>query len=203
MKRIVAVALAVAVATGGGWLVGADGWAPLDTDAASAQVRTTSALTPSCATVRRPFNPKTVTIPGITSRAKVVTPPRLPGRVPGAPPLTEAGKEMFAWDKASDVRPGDKQGVVRMNAHVWPDGSAVGNRMLKNLEIGDRIVVRGKDRKLCYRVTDKVIVDASKTLPRYYRTWGKPRLGIVVCSGKRLGPGVWTKRTVWFAKAQF
>ena len=29
--------------------------------------------------------------------------------------------------------------------------------------IGDRILVRGKDRKLCYRVTDKVIVDASKT----------------------------------------
>ena len=41
---------------------------------------------------------------------------------------------------------------------------------------------------------------ASKTLLRYYRLDGPPRLGIVVCSGKRTGPGQWSKRTVWFAK---
>jgi hypothetical protein len=127
-------------------------------------------------------------------------PERLAGRVPGDPPLTEAGKEMFAFDKYTGIYPGTKFGVVRMNAHVWPDGSAVGNRMLKKMTIGKRIVVLGKTKKICYRVVDKVVVDADRTLLRYYRLDGPPRLGIVVCSGKRLGPGIWTKRTVWFAK---
>ena len=36
-------------------------------------------------------------------------------------------------------------------------------------------------------------------MPRYSVTDGPPQLAIVVCSGRRLGPGVWTKRTVWFA----
>ena len=162
---------------------------------------TRAAAATSCpATVNKPFTPRRITIPNITSRARVVMPPRDPGRVPGDPPLTDAGKEMFAFDKYTGIYPGFPFGVVRMNAHTWPDGSAVGNRMLKKLKVGNRIVVLGKTKKLCYRVTKKVTVDGTKTYLPYYRTDGKPRLGIVVCSGKRLGPGVWTKRTIWFAK---
>ena len=105
---------------------------------------------------------------------------------------------MFAWDK--DIKPGAARGKVRMNAHVWPDGSAVGNRMLRELVVGDRIVVLGKDTKLCYRVAERIQVRPSQGLRKYYDSFGKPRLAIVVCSGKRLGPGRWTHRTIWYAK---
>ena len=129
----------------------------------------------------------------------MITPRDQAGGVPGVPPITAAGKEMFAWDR--DIKPGAAHGKVRMNAHVWPDGSAVGNRMLKELFVGDRIVVFGKDRKLCYRVGERVQVRPWQGLRKYYDSVGKPRLAIVVCSGKRLGPGRWTHRTIWYAKA--
>ena len=197
MKRTGAVLVAVVMATSSFWLAtGGHAVAqPVPTSG------TTSTAATGCpTTLSKPLTPKRITVQGVTTKAKVIMPKRLAGRVPGDPPLTEAGKEMFAFDKYTGIYPGTPFGVVRMNAHVWPDGSAVGNRMLKNLKIGNRIVVFGLTKKICYRVVDKVVVDASKTLLRYYRTDGKPRLGIVVCSGKRLGPGNWTKRTVWFAK---
>ena len=197
MKRTGAVLVAVVMATSSFWLAtGGHAVAqPVPTSG------TTSTAATGCpTTLNKPLTPKRITVQGVTTKAKVIMPKRLAGRVPGDPPLTEAGKEMFAFDKYTGIYPGTPFGVVRMNAHVWPDGSAVGNRMLKNLKIGNRIVVFGLTKKICYRVVDKVVVDANKTLLRYYRTDGKPRLGIVVCSGKRLGPGNWTKRTVWFAK---
>ena len=119
--------------------------------------------------------------------------------MPGVPPLTAAGKHVFAWDRAQGIRPGDPAGNVLLNAHTWPDGSALGNRLLAGLHTGDRIVVRGDAARLCYRVTERVEVSAKSGLPRYYDTEGPPQLAIVVCSGRRLGPGVWENRTVWFA----
>ena len=155
---------------------------------------------PACpTTVRRTFAPKVVSMPGIVRRATVVTPPRV-NRVPGAPPLTSAGKWQVAWDRKWPVRPGARHGNVLMNAHVWPDGSAIGNVMLSRLRPGDRIVVRGSTRMLCYRVTEKIEVTPRQALRRYYRVTGPPRLAIVVCSGRRFGPGVWEKRTIWFAE---
>ena len=139
-------------------------------------------------------------MPGIARRATVVMPPRVARFLPGAPPLTTAGKQQFAWDRKSGIRPGDRAGNVRLNAHVWPDGSAVGNRMLNGLYRGDRIVVHGTNLRLCYRVTKRVEVLASRGLLRFYAKDGRPQLAIVVCSGRRLGPGVWEKRTVWFAR---
>jgi len=139
-------------------------------------------------------------MPRIITNARVVAPPRVAPKVPGAPPLTTAGKRMFAWDTKQNVWPGDLHGHVLLNAHVWPDGSAVGNWMLAKLHVGDRIVVKGTNRKMCYRVTKRVQVLASVGLPGYYTKTGPPRLAFVTCSGKRLGPGVWTKRTVWYAK---
>ena len=197
MKRTGAVLVAVVMATSSFWL--ATGGHAVAQPVPTTSTRSTAA-TGCPTTLNKPLTPKRITVQGVTTKAKVIMPKRLAGRVPGDPPLTEAGKEMFAFDKYTGIYPGTPFGVVRMNAHVWPDGSAVGNRMLKNLKIGNRIVVFGLTKKLCYRVVDKVVVDADKTLLRYYRTDGKPRLGIVVCSGKRLGPGNWTKRTVWFAK---
>ena len=40
---------------------------------------------------------------------------------------------------------------------------------------------------------------ADTLMPRYYSRDGAPQLAILACSGTRLGPGIWTKRTVWFA----
>lgn len=171
---------------------------PTPTTTATASTTATPTTRP-CNVVPRPFAPRTITIKGVTRRAKIVTPPRLAGGVPGPPPLTTAGKEMFAWDKASRIKPGSPRGNVRLNAHTWPDGSAVGNRMLRRLQVGDRIVVYGKSLLLCYRVVKRVQVLPTQ-VRRYYDRYGKPRLAIVVCSGKRLGPGVWTHRTIWYAK---
>jgi hypothetical protein len=129
----------------------------------------------------------------------VVSPPRDERGVPGTPPLTTRGKKLFAWDREQGILPGDPAGNVLLNAHTWPDGTALGNRLLAGLHLGDRIVVRGAETRLCYRVTERVEVSADTNMPRYYDTAGPPQLAILVCSGRRLGPGKWEKRTIWFA----
>jgi hypothetical protein len=204
---IKAVALAVAVASVTSWLVVAEDPGQPNRAYAMAAAGTStgtataspSATTRPCNVVPHSFRPRTITMPGITRRAKVVAPPRVAKRVPGAPPLTTAGKEEFAYDLKQGIEPGDPHGHVLLNAHVWPDGSAVGNRMLAKLHKGDRVIVYGKALSLCYRVVKRVTVLASVGLPGYYRKTGPPRLAFVTCSGKRLGPGRWTKRTVWYA----
>ena len=223
MNRIAAVTLAAVLAATAGVVVGAAGSAPVGATPAYAFAeqpppelptttpapRPTPSATPTSTptprkrpacptTVRRTFAPKLVSIPGVVRRAVVVTPPRV-HRVPGAPPLTSAGKWQVAWDRKWPIRPGARHGNVLMNAHVWPDGSALGNAMLAELRVGDRIVVRGLTSTLCYRVSGQIQVSPRQALGRYYRTSGPPRLAIVVCSGRRLGPGVWEKRTIWFA----
>jgi hypothetical protein len=155
--------------------------------------------TSSCAEVSHAFAPRTITVAGVTRGATVVMPPRDADGVPGVPPLTTEGKHVFAWDRAQGIRPGDPAGNVLLNAHTWPDGSALGNRLLAGLQGGDRIVVQGDEARLCYRVTERVEVLAERGLARYYDAEGPPQLAIVVCSGRRLGPGEWEKRTVWFA----
>ena len=168
---------------------------------ASPAASPSSSPLPPCDSVAAPFTPRTISVPGVTSAATVVTPPRLPDGVPGAPPLTTAGKTVFAFDREQGIRPGDPGGNVLLNAHTWPDGSALGNRLLAGLQLGDRIVVHGPDStRLCYRVSERVEVLASKGLARYYDRVGPAQLAIVVCSGRRLGPGDWEKRTIWFAR---
>ena len=76
----------------------------------------------------------------------MVTPPRDELGVPGTPPLTNRGKSVFAWDREQGILPGDPAGNVLLNAHTWPDGTALGNRLLAGLQLGDRIVVRGAGR---------------------------------------------------------
>jgi len=52
-------------------------------------------------------------------------------------------------------------------------------------------------------VGDRVVTPFPNTpsdvVARYYNSTGQPQLAIIVCSGQRLGPGVWTRRTLWFA----
>lgn len=163
------------------------------TSAAPAAARAT------CASTTRSFTPDRVDVPGVARDVAVVTPPRDAAGIPGVPSLTSRGKSVFAYDREQGVRPGDRRGNVLLNAHTWPDGSALGNRLLAELRRGDRLVLRGEGRSLCYRVTERVEVLASDGLPRYYAIDGRPQVAIVVCSGRRLGPGVWERRTIWFA----
>ncbi|MBW8752526.1 MAG: hypothetical protein JF565_14065, partial [Propionibacteriales bacterium] len=69
----------------------------------------------------------------------------------------------------------------------------------KRLHVGARIILRGGSSALCYRVK-RVKVTTPTRLGGYYSTIGKPKLAIVVCSGKRLGPSNWTNRTIWIAR---
>lgn len=91
-----------------------------------------------------------------------------------------------------------------MTAHTYPrDGSyglALGNRLLAKLRKGDLLIATGRDgHRLCYRVTRVMRVRATRSVPAYYTSTGKPRLAILVCSGNRRGPGDWSHRTIWFA----
>jgi hypothetical protein len=139
-------------------------------------------------------------MPGVARDVDVLALPRDANNVPGIPPLTEKGKHVFAFDLGQKIRPGDAQGNVLLNAHTWPDGSALGNEMLTGLERDGRIVVTGKkDQRLCYRVTKRVQVLATAKVPEFYSRTGTPRLAIIVCSGRRLGPENWEKRTIWYA----
>jgi hypothetical protein len=204
-RRAAAVGMALIVAVGAGWLARpGDATEPQNaartpSHAPQSEPTATRSPSPSCDKVPQAFRPRTISVPGVAKAASIVTPPRDANGVPGVPPLTNRGKSVFAWDREQGTRPGDLAGNVLLNAHTWPDGSALGNRLLAGLHRGDRIVVYGVRARLCFRVTERVQVSARRGLARYYAADGPPQLAIVVCSGRRLGPGVWTKRTVWFA----
>ncbi|GAB3995865.1 class F sortase [Nocardioides marmoraquaticus] len=156
-----------------------------------------------CPTTAEPFEPTSATVPGVGRDLTVVAPPRASEHVPGTPPTDAVGKLQLAYDRDQGVQPGDRRGNVLLNAHTFPGGpeeTALGNRLLAGLAEGGRVVLAGEGRSLCYRVTDRVEVDADQPFFRYYADDGRPQVAIVVCSGDRLDPGVWTKRTVWFAR---
>jgi hypothetical protein len=159
-----------------------------------------SAAAPAgCKTPQGAFVPTAVSIPGVVSTATVLALPRTAAGVPGVPPLTGAGKAGMAFDLGSGIRPGDPRGNALLNAHTYGDGSALGDRLLAKLHEGGKIVVQGAGQSVCYRVTERVEVAASDHGTGYYDTAGRPQVAIVVCSGKRIGAGKWTKRTLWFA----
>jgi hypothetical protein len=161
-----------------------------------------AAQAPSCPdVVARSFEPTSINVTGVARGITVIAPHRDAHGVPGVPPLSDSGKHVFAFDPDQRVEPGDPNGNVLLNAHTWPDGSALGNQLLAGLHRDGRIVVQGQRpaQKLCYRVTRRVEVLASAGAPGYYSRTGTPQLAIVVCSGRRLGPGQWEKRTIWYA----
>ena len=170
---------------------------------ASAQADTTEASVP-CAQVDHGFRPTSLAIDGVVGPTRVLAQGQDQHGVPRPPPLTERGKWQLAWDKASGVRPGDLEGVVRLTAHTYPrDGSrapALGNLLLARLHPGAPLEVSGASgERLCYRVARRVQVPVRASLSGFYSTTGPARLAILVCSGKRRGPGDWTHRTIWYA----
>jgi len=153
-----------------------------------------------------PFTPKQISVVDVVQKAPVLALARDANNVPGVPPLSEAGKAEFAWDRPPGILPGSAQGNVLLNAHTWPwtSAPALGNLMLEHLRVGGRIVLYGADSSgtaahLCYEVTRKVSILAEQKYPDYWVTDGPPQIAIMVCSGVRRGPGDWARRTVWFA----
>lgn len=153
---------------------------------------------PGCSTSTKPFVPTSVTIEGIDEISILPLGLDVNG-VPGTPPLTTGGKGQMAFDIGGGVKVGAKRGNALFNAHTYGDGSALGNKLLKELEKGDQIVVEGPGGKKCYEVTARKEVPADSRDSGYFDNYGRPRMAIVVCSGKRLGPSNWTERTIWFA----
>lgn len=146
------------------------------------------------------FVPVSAIITHVDGTVTVIGAERDSHGTPGTPPLTNAGKRMLAWDMPG-VRPGSSAGNVLLNAHTWPDGSALGNTMLKNLQLGDNIVLRGANGEVAkYRVSQRLEVSvANYPQDRVYASGGSPQLVITACSGLRIGPGDWVNRTLWFA----
>jgi hypothetical protein len=146
------------------------------------------------------FRPTSLSIRTVVASTRVLARGHDRRGVPKPPPLTNRGKWQFAWDKT--VRAGAGHGVVRLTAHTYPAfaGKALGNRLLDRLGKKAVLVVRGpQGERLCYRVTRRMSVPASRSVPAYYDSSGPARLAILVCSGVRRGPGDWSRRTIWFA----
>lgn len=178
--------------------------APVARPVATASPTPTPTPTPSptgpCADqATEPFTPTRITVPGVVRDARMLALPRDANNVPGVPPVSGPGKQQVAWDRPPGIKPGSPQGNVLLNTHTWPDGSALGNKFLAELDKGDLIIVRGKDAEVCYKVDERIEVREEDGYPPYYDTEGPPQIALLVCSGKRLGPGQWTHRTIWFA----
>lgn len=145
------------------------------------------------------FKPTRAEVAGIGTTIRVYAVARKADGSMGAPPLTDAGKRAFGWDKLS-TPPGYHKGSVPIDAHTYPDGSALGNALMRQLQVGERVVLKGADgQRLCYKIDSKrayLVADVPQR--KIFRTEGSPQIAIIVCSGKRLGPGNWTKRTIWF-----
>ncbi|WP_183407924.1 class F sortase [Nocardioides marmoriginsengisoli] len=147
----------------------------------------------------RPFTPKSITVRNVAKNAEVLALPRDSNNVPQAPPISAAGKTQFAWDEPT-LPPGSPRGNALFNAHTWPDGTALGNRLLEHLQVGGKIIVKGKHgAELCYRVTKRTVIKAADGSYEYYVKDGPPQLALIVCSPPRLGPGNWQNRTIWYA----
>lgn len=145
---------------------------------------------------RSGFVPTRISVDGVVRGAEVRALPRDADGVVGVPPV--ADRDVFAWDR-DGVEPGSRTGHVLLNTHTWPDGSAMGNRLLRGLEVGDGLRLSGAGRSACYRVSRRVEVREEDGYPGWSAQDGPPQVVIVVCSGDRLGPGRWTHRTLWFA----
>jgi len=145
--------------------------------------------------------PTSVSIGDVDTSIEVVPLRRDANNVPGTPALSGSGKRQMAFDLGARILAGATRGNTLLNAHTFPDGSALGNDLLAELQEGEKVVLRGPEGTICYRVTDRVEVRASDPVAtdRYFARSGKPQIGIVVCSGKRLGPGNWSHRTIWYA----
>lgn len=152
---------------------------------------------PCAGQARVGFVPTRLSVPGVVRKAAVIGVPRDSAGVVGV--LPHADNQNFAWDLGG-VEPGSPEGHVLLNTHTWPNGTAMGNRLLDGLQVGADLRLAGEDGAFaCYRVRERVEVPAAEGYPGWAAQDGPPQVVIVVCSGQRLGPGQWTHRTLWFA----
>lgn len=169
-------------------------------EAAEAATPTARAAATGCATTASSgFRPVGARFDVLGRELRVVPVRRTANGAIGTPPVTKAGKKMVGWDRY--VRPGSGVGSVILDAHTWPDGSALGNTLLRSLRAGHTFALRAANgRTVCYRVQARRSYPAAR-VPRAkaFRDWGPEQAVIVVCSGRRLGPGKWTRRTIWYA----
>lgn len=206
-RRVALVTLVVATVLAVAWTLWPDRSTPNSLTAPGPQsIEPGTHLKPAVCNraATKPFRPRTITVRKVAHNAEVLGLGRDANNVPQAPPISSIGKTQFAWDDANTSRdhgraPGTKHGNVLINAHTWPDGTALGNRLLEHLHVGGRIIVRGTHAELCYRVTKRIVVRAADGAPEYYENDGPPQLALIVCSPPRLGPGNWENRTIWFA----
>jgi hypothetical protein len=156
---------------------------------------------PYCLTHKpRPITPVRIAVEHVTRGSPVLALSRDQFGTPGVPPETSSGKLSFGWD-APGLRPGVRHGNAIMTAHTWPDGSAMGNFLLAKLHEGDRVTVFGPGKqRLCYRVFDRVQIAFTASGYRFYDKVGPHDLVFIVCSGTRLGPGLWTHRTILYSR---
>lgn len=154
---------------------------------------------PACAKPASGFRPTVARFSSVPRKFDVVRVARTASGAIGTPPVTERGKRLVGWDP--HTKPASGRGSVILDAHTWPSGDALGNTLLRKLRRDDMITLSsGSKKRACYRVTKRQSYPVKRFPQRKaFRTWGKEQVVIVVCSGKRLGPGRWTHRTVWYA----
>ncbi|HJR89820.1 MAG TPA: class F sortase [Aeromicrobium sp.] len=144
-----------------------------------------------------PFTPTSIDIQDVRTELPILALARDANDVPGVAPVT-AG-DAVAWDRPPrGLPPGSSRGNVLLNAHTSFDTTALGNAMLRDVDVGDVIRLSNSETHLCYRVTKRVEVSVHQQYEPFYAEDGPPQFAFIVCSGKRLGPGEWTKRTLWF-----
>lgn len=148
--------------------------------------------------MRTTFRPVAAHLRALNRTVRVIAVARTSTGAVGAPPLTTAGKQIFGWDPF--VHPGSGIGSVVLDAHTWPDGSALGNALLAHLRVGTIVSLKGASGQVrCYRIVQRAsYLRWLAPVDRITRTWGPEQLAIIVCSGRRLGPGNWESRTVWY-----
>jgi hypothetical protein len=145
---------------------------------------------------KEPFTPKTIDIEHVRTDLPIMALSRDGADVPGVPPVSAT--HTVAWD-APGPKPGSASGLVRFNAHTWPNGAALGNEMLAKFDVGDVLMLHDGATKLCYKVTERVEVGAHSGYKPFFENLNVPsRFAFIVCSGQRLGPGNWSMRTIWF-----
>jgi hypothetical protein len=149
----------------------------------------------------QPFVPVAISVKEI-GRIQVKGLNAHPNGVPKTLPLTNAGKTKIAWDRPG-FRPAAATGHVLMSAHVWPDGTSIGNQLNEQLKRGKIVKVLGAAGEVqCYRLSKRVVKAPSRRLANkfYGDIHSKHRLTILTCTGVRRGPGDWSLRSIWFAK---
>lgn len=147
---------------------------------------------------REPFAPENVAVPGlgefdVQSLARVKDES---GGISSAGP-TNDNPSVFAWDNESAEA--GARGNVLFTAHTFQKkSSALGNRLLKELDRGEVLAVAGsRDEVACYRVTERLEVEvADYPVDRVYRDVTADQAVITVCSD--FDGADWARRTLWF-----